>query len=237
MNTLRRLSAGALLAGLAFATSARAEVSARTNATGTYLRTVIYASASVENPRIWSVRRPVAGSVPLNPRGDAMGDLFPVVAESPTPARWPWLVWSHFNGTDYDLVWSRWLGARWSPVTPVETVSSSDDALEPALVFGADGRPSAVWLSAGDGNAQVSMSIFLDTQWMSPFPVSEAGEDPSHPTIEVLPDGRLQIGYDTPVAHVTRIVAFAKPMTIADDLTPFGTVTVSPPPDGARVKP
>jgi hypothetical protein len=237
MTSLRRLSAGALLAGLAFATSARAEVSARTSPTGTYVRTVIYASASVQNPRIWSVRRPGLGSVPLNPGGDAMGDLFPVIAESPTPSRWPWVIWSHFNGSDYDLVWSRWLGSRWSAVSPVGPVDSPDDALEPALVFGADGRPSAVWLSERVGHAQVSMSLFLDTQWMTPFPVSEAGEEPTHPSIEVLPDGRIQIGYDTPDAHVTRIVVFARPSTITDDLSPFGTVTVSPPPDGARVKP
>lgn len=237
MNTLPRLFAGALLAGLAVAPSVRAEVSAQTNGVGVYVRTVVYANASVQNPRIWSVNRPRSGYVALNPAGDATGDLFPVIAESRTQSRWPWVMWSRFNGSDYDLVWSRWLGTRWSPIAPVEPVRSSDDALEPALAFGVDGRPFAVWLSEGTGPATVTVSVFLASQWMTPFRVSDLGEDASNPSIAVLPDGRIQVGYDTPDAHVTRIVAFARPMTITDDLSPFGVVTVSPPPDGARAKP
>jgi hypothetical protein len=237
MNSSRRLFAGALLAGLAVATSARAEVAAQTNGVGVYVRTVIYANASLHNPRIWSVIRPRVGCVPLNPAGDATGDLFPAIAENRTQSQWPWVMWSHFNGSDYDLVWARWQGTRWSPISPVEAAGSPDDALEPALAFGAEGRPYAVWLSEGAGRASVSVSLFLATQWMTPFRVSDLGEDASNPSIAVLPDGRIQVGYDTPDSHVTRIVAFARPMTITDDLTPFGTVTVSPPPDGARVKP
>jgi hypothetical protein len=221
------LFASALVAGLALAGPVRAEVSAETDAFGNYLRTVIYASASVKNPRIWSAGRPRFGRWPLNRNGDATGDLFPVVRENPAQRNWPWALWSHFNGRDYDLVWSRWAGASWSAIAPVAADPSPDDAVDPSLAFGADGRPYAVWLSRNEGSAEVSMSIFLATQWMAPFRISEIGEDAVNPSIAVLPDGRIQVTYDTAVAHVTTIVAFAQPMTITDDLTPFNTVTVS----------
>jgi hypothetical protein len=227
MNTSRRLLASALVAGFGFAAPLRAEVSAETNALGSYLRTVIYANASVKHPRIWSVSRPRVGRSPLNPDGDATGDLFPAIGENQAQRGWPWALWSHFNGRDYDLVWSRWRGTGWSPVAPVEADPAADDAVDPSLAFGADGRPYAVWLSRGEGTAEVSMSIFLATQWMAPFRISEIGEDAVDPSIAVLPDGRIQVSYDTPVAHVTTIVVFAQPMTILDDLTPFNTVTVS----------
>lgn len=229
MNTSRKLFAGALVAGLALALPARAEVSAETNVLGGYLRTVIRTNASIKSPRIWGVTRPMFGRSPLNPDGDATGDLFPVVRENPAQQRWPWALWSHFNGRDYDLVWSRWLGTSWSAIESVEAVTSIDDAVDPALAFGVDGRPYAVWVSRGAGPARVSMSIFLATRWMLPFGVSEIGEDSADPEILVLPDGRLQVSYDTPEARITKIVSFARPLTITDDLTPFNTVTVSSP--------
>ena len=237
MNTSRRSVIGAILAALAVAVPARAEVSAEMNAFGRYVRTVIYASASVRNPRIWTVSRARFGNVPLNPGGDAVGDLFPVVAEDASPQRWPWVVWSRYNGNDFDLVWSRWNGTQWSPIAPVDRARDAADAVDPSIAIGSDG-PRLVWLSRGDGPAQVMLSIFLATQWMVPFPVSDPGEDAMNPTITLLPDGRMQVTYDTLAARVTKIVEFARPMTITDDLFPTGnvgaTTTTTVPPVGGQ---
>jgi len=227
MNTSRRLLVGAVLLGTALVTPVRAEVSAVTDVFGQYVRTVIYANASIRTPRIWHVSRPRIGFIPLNPHGDAAGDLLPVIAENTAQHGWPWAVWSHFNGREYNLVWSRWLGGSWSPVAPIEAVPAVGDAVDPFLAFGGDGRAYAVWLSRGTGPAEVKLSIFLATQWMAPYVVSDVGEDAADPSIALLPDGQMQVSYDTPTAHVTKIVAFARPMTITDDLTPFSNVTTS----------
>lgn len=228
MKTARRLLAIGALALLAPCAPLRAEVSAETDALGHYLRTVVFTTASVKNNlRIWAVNRIKANYSPLNPAGDLTGDLFPLVAENSAQQRWPWVAWSRFNGRDYDLVWSRWLGTGWSPVSQIEPGPGPDDAIDPDIAFDAGGRTHMVWLSRGSGPAQVNLSIFLSTHWMMPFRVSDATDDALNPTVTVLADGTIQVSYDTPRGRVTKIIRFAKPKTITDDITPFNTLSVT----------
>lgn len=227
MNFARKLIAAAALGLVAASMPVRAEVSAETDAFGTYLRTVIYANASIKNVRIWSVSRYRAGYWPVNVNGDATGDLFPAVGENPARQRWPWLLWSRFNGHDYDLMWAQWLGTGWSPVLPVETSANPEDAVEPSIAFDVAGRAHAVWLARGDGPGRVYLSIFLASRWMERFLVSDPDEDSLNPSVVVLPDGKIQVSYDTPRGRITRTIQFAKPRTITDDLTPFSTLSVS----------
>jgi hypothetical protein len=223
MNTLPKSIAAALLGIAAVVAPARAEV----NLFGSYVRTVITTSASVRNPRIWTVTHARFGRAPLNPRGDVAGDLFPAVAEDATQQRWPWVVWSHFNGTDYDLVWSRWSGDGWTAIAPLEADGNPADAVDPAIAMSSDGRPHAVWLSRAAGPATVELSIFLVSRWMAPLAISDPGEDAMNPAIAFLPDGHIQVSYDTIAAHVTKLISFARPLTITDELTPFPSVTVT----------
>ena len=228
MNTARKLLIGAALATLAAALPARAEVSAQTDATGTYLRTVIYSNASAKNFRIWTVSRIRIGYWPLNPSGDLTGDLWPTIAESPDLLRWPWVVWSHFDGQQFDLVWSRWTGTGWMPTSNVVSTGSGRDDLNPRVSFDTSGRPHMTWVSSGDdGPDHVYLSVFLATRWMAPFLVSDPSEDAQNPDIVVQPDGTIVVSYDTPAGHVTRTVRFVHPSTITDDITPFSTVTVT----------
>ena len=235
MNTLRRSMGLALLSACALFGQARAEVSAELDAFGGYVRTVIEASASVRNPRIWTVSHLRSGRVALNARGDRTGDLYPAVAEDATHQRWPFVVWSHFNGLDFDLVWSRWEGRGWSKVGTI--VSGPSDAVDPAVAISADGRPCAVWLSRGTGGATVQMSLFLVSTWSAPIVISDPGDDAMSPSIAWLSDGRIQIDYDTIGAHITKTIAFVEPLTITDDpspLPPTVTSTVTQPPLGGK---
>ena len=236
MNTLRRSMALALLGAGAVFGQARAEVSAELDAFGSYVRTVVETGASVRNPRIWAVTRLRIGHVALNSRGDKAGDLYPAVAEDGAHQRWPWVVWSHFNGLDYDLVWSRWDGRGWSPTTAVVPGNDRSDAVDPAVAISADGRPCAVWLSRGAGATTVQMSMFLVSVWSPPMVISDLGDDAMSPRVAWLSDGRIQVDYDTIGAHVTKTIAFIKPLSITDDLnpgTPSGVTTnVTQPPLG-----
>ena len=233
MKTVHSLAAGALVAcALGAGSFARAEVVAETDPTGRYVRTIVFANASVKNLRIWGATRAKIGFWPLNLSGDVSGDLWPVVAENPVQQRWPWTVWSHFNGNDFDLVWSRWLGPGWSPIAQVEPDPGLDDAVDPFVTFSASGRPHMVWLRGNggeSGTARVVFSMFLSSRWMLPLEISEPAEDAVHPTVAVRADGSIEVAYDTPSGHVTRIVRLASPTTITDDFTPFNTATVSAP--------
>jgi len=227
MNSARKLAAAAI-GILVCALPARGEVSAETDLSGKYIRTMVSANASVKNLRIWTVGRTRPTYWPLNPAGDVTGDLWPYIAESPTQDRWPWVAWSRFNGRDYDLVWSRWTAQGWTPVADVEAASPSADALEASMAFDPEGRPLLVWLTRGDdGRGHVDLSLFLNSRWMSPFRVSDWNEDALNPSIVVRSDGTIEVSYDTPRGRVTRTIKFARPSTITDDITPFGTLTVS----------
>ena len=225
--TISRLTAALALTALAATLPVRAEVSAETDATGTYIRTVVFANASLKHSKIWSVNRLRTGFTPLNPSGDDTGDLWPFIAENPINGRLPWVVWSHFDGSDFELVWSRWTDAGWSAISPVASPGDPEDALAPMVSFDPTGRPHLVWLSAGDGPKSVFLSIFLTTRWMIPFRVSDPGEDATDPVVAVLSDGTIEVGYATPIGEITKMIRFDHPRTITDDITPFSSLTVT----------
>jgi len=231
MSIARKLFAVAIVAGCC-AGALRAEVSAETVLFGNYIRTVVSSSNTLATKglRIWSVSRIRPTYWPLNPNGDFMGDLWPNIAENPVQGRWPWVTWSRYNGSDYDLAWSRWTGRGWTPLASVELTVGTDDALDSAIAFDQVGRPYLVWVSKPRvGPAQVNVSMFLSTRWMAPFQVSDTGQNATDPTIAITMDGNIEVTYETEAGEVTRVVRVTRPWTITDDITPFGTLSIAEP--------
>ncbi len=224
MKTLISLAvAGALLAGVAAEIPARAEVSAEVDAYGTYVRTVVLSSASLRSLKIWTVARARAAMFqPLNPDGDLNGDLWPFIAENPYDANRPWVVWSRFNGRDYDLAWSRWTPAGWSPVEWVEHATNLGDDMDPFVAIGPDSRPYVTWWRGENGIGRVYFSVFLATAWGPATPVSDPDVDSRSPVITVEPDGTIVVQFDTPGGPVTRRIKLILPTTITDDIIPIG---------------
>lgn len=208
-------------------TQAVAEVAAETDAFGNYLKMSLFATASMKKLRIWTVLHQKFPYFPLNPEGDLNGDQWPVIAENPRDRNRPWVIWSRFNGFEYDLAWARWQPGGWTPIAWLEQSPTPGDDLGPYLALDRDGRPHVTWWRNEYGVGRVYLSIFLATQWMFPYPVSDEGVDSQDPTITVLDECRIQIDYDTPGGRVTRIVHFARPATITDDINPFNRLSVS----------
>jgi hypothetical protein len=229
MRILRRVTVAVLvIAALGFATEVLAEVSAEVDAFGNYVRTVVLSNASVKNIKIWSVSRARPQMFPLNPSGDLNGDLWPTIAENPYNLRHPWVLWSRFNGVDYDLVWSRWFHGGWSPIEWVQSSSGSGDDIDPSVAFSSEGRPHGSWWRLDENAGSVYYSMFLSTQWMDPILVSDPGVDSRDPVVTVLPDGRIQIEFSTPDGRVLRIIVINRSQTITDDIDPFSTLTLEP---------
>lgn len=230
MNRFPSVVAALALASCVWDVPARAEVSAETDFQGNYLRTAVFYNASVRNAKIWSVQREKAGFHPLNRTGDDNGDLWPLVADQTVGEFQPWVIWSRFNGADYDLAWANFRSGAWSPVVWIEPAPSAPgDDLDPDLAFDANGRPYLVWWRNENGTGRVYLSVFLSTRWMTAFPVSEPGVDSVFPDVTVLPDGKIEVAYDTPEGRMVRIVTFARPSTITDDVTPWGSMAAGPP--------
>jgi len=235
MKTPRRFftSSAVLFMAVACGLPARAEVSAETDAFGQYVRTTIFYRTTAKNPRIWSASRNNPYYHPLNKQGDLNGDLWPAVGENPADARHPWVVWSRSRGRGYDLAWSRWTATGWKPLAWVEDTSSAGDDLQPSLAFDRQGRSYIAWWRDEGGKGHVYLSIFLESHWTRPYLVSKAGIDSRRPYIEVTTDNSIRVTFDTPSGRFSRVVAFSLPLTITDDIDPFGQMPGPPPDDSA----
>lgn len=205
---------------------ARAEVAARTNRQGKYVMTHVLPSGSDSNPQIWASRRgriAARSLVALNPNGDLNGDLWPTVAESPSPPYHPWVVWSRPDDGHLRMAWSRWDRGNWTPIQFVESKADETDQLDARVAFDEDSRPFVVWWSQDEtGRGRVWLSVFLATRWMEPFAVSDASIDASLPDVRFDDHGYLNVDFDTPDGRVSQLVMFSAPVTITDDINPQG---------------
>jgi len=219
-----RRSSLVALAGLlvALAPDPRAEVAARTDLAGNYVATEIVTTGLRGEPVIWGLRGRVARRANiLNPRGDQNGDLWPVIVESSQPQRHPWVVWSRFNGTDYDLAWSRWTPQGWRPVEPISPDSTSGDDLDPDLAFDGNGQAFLAWSRDDGGASEIYLSVWLKRRWMTAVVVSEPGVDSRYPVIVGFGDDAVDVEFTTPDGVVLQRVLFSKPGTITDDINPL----------------
>ena len=210
--------AGLLLAAVG---ELRAEVSVRTDRAGNYIATQIVTTNLRGDAVIWGMR----GRMPsrhhvLNPKGDLHGDLWPVIVESTLAPRLPWIVWSRFNGTDFDLAWSRWTAQGWRPVDAVLAEPSPGDDLDPDIAFDGDGQAYLAWSREAEGVFEVQLSVWGKRIWMSPVRVSEPGVDSRYPVIVGFGNGSVDVEFTTPTGTVVQRVLFSTPGTITDDINP-----------------
>ncbi len=218
-----------LLAGLVVQIDA--EVRVRTRADGEYLATVIVPGGPPWQQGIWGTRLRVASrggdSSLLNPQGDRYGDLAPTVAERSIAPHHPWVVWSRFNGQDYDLVYSSWRYA-WGEISPVTRAQLDGDDLDPSIGFSDHGQPVLAWWNRDleDGSGAVYYSVFQRRRWSEPVRVSRSLGG-RHPVVEVV-DGTVSIHYDSDdgSTRLIFVVPMFDPTTITDDIDPQGLLPV-----------
>jgi hypothetical protein len=224
MAMLRGLTISSLLViFLAASVGVQAEVSVRTDRQGEYLMTqVLHSGPHLAEKNVWSPRgRGSRTGQVLNPHGDANGDLWPSVAEAPSTPHYPWVVWSRFNGLEYDLAWSRWTERGWSDIASLGRPAAAGDDLDPDLMVNSEGRPFTVWWRDEEGGGRVYVSVFLANRWMPAYLISDPQVDSRYPSLlSIEPDGSLSVEYATPEGTVSGIVVFELPDTIVDDINP-----------------
>jgi hypothetical protein len=210
------------LFGLVCTIDSRAEVRAITDRNGDYRGTRIV--GGVRNG-IWSPSTRVRAKAILNPGGDLNGDRWPAIAESNIKPHFPYVVWSRRNGSRFDLAWSRWEGDRWRQISWLDPQShEGGDNLDAHLTFGPGARPYVVWWRQNGQQGQVFLSIYLKSQWMAPFPLTDGSVDSRYPHVEVSSKGDILVRYHTPAGDVQQEVFFDSPVTITDDVNPLDCV-------------
>jgi hypothetical protein len=209
------LTAAAFLA-LVVCLPASGEVAAKLDENGNYVG-MVYRMGSLS--RIWASPAPTFDRRPLNPTGDILGDLAPAVIESPIGNHWPIAVWSHPNGPDYDLVFSRWTGRCWAPMSFIEADNAYND-LDPRMVMTSQGRPYLAWGRSEPSNGVIMFSMFLENRWMTPIRVSSTGVNAHDPQIVLVSDSQVRVTYSTATGTQTRYVTIPMTDSITDDIDP-----------------
>lgn len=225
MRTISILAAASLALG-ALGPATLAEVSVKTDRKGQYQMTQVTTAGSRSAARVWSVSSRSAGKRALNPEGDRNGDLWPSIAESTVAPHHPLVVWSRYNGSEYDLAWSRWDRTTWEPVRWVEAQSNIGDDLDADLSFDRRGRPFVAWWRDEGGIGRVFLSVFSGGDWIAAYPVSEAGVDGRYPVLDIHNNGEIRVQYETAEGTVSQLVSFNEPVTITDDINPHGHLTL-----------
>jgi len=206
-----------LLAGV----DPRAEVAVRTDRTGQYVGTEMITTGLRGEPVVWGLRGRLARRIDvLNAKGDLIGDLWPVITESSLAPNYPWVVWSRFNGSDYDLAWSRWNPGGWQPVEPVLAGPQVGNDLDPDLAFDPEGHAFLTWSRQVDETAQIQVSVWMKHAWSTPIVVSEPDVDSRYPAILAAGNGAVDIEFATPDGLVVQRVVFSGADTITDDINP-----------------
>ena len=116
----------------------------------------------------------------LNATGAANGDRGAVFAIDPQTGR-PFVAWSWFDGSDYEVVISQWGGSGWT-AKEIVTDNAVDD-LDPSIAFGADGSCKVSWWRPGSGGEVWYRDKVVGGTWAGEERVSAQVEVGSRPSV------------------------------------------------------
>jgi len=84
----------------------------------------------------------------------------------------PWIVWTAYDGEDYEIFHSRWMGTKWAPETPLTNNRSLSD-LSPSLRFLPGNTAILAWSQASKGSRiclkQLRNGKWGETRFLSPI--------------------------------------------------------------------
>jgi hypothetical protein len=234
MNTHRRSrSLAAALSLLLVPAVTLAEVSVQLDHEGKYKRYFYLTRGNGSSSVVWTQVRP---SVPLhhllNPLGDNLGDLAPIIRTHPVTG-YPWVVWARNIGNQKQLGFALWDGAVWSSPAPIAANAGPllYDELDPDLTFDGTGTPYLVWWRA-EQFAQVYFSTIVRGVWTPPLRISVEGTVSRTPTIAL--DGtKAIVTYQTESGPTSAVVETAVLIQSATNLMDSPTPPLyNPPPAG-----
>jgi len=121
------------------------------------------------------------------------------------PAGRPWLVWSAYDGEDYEVYWVRWNGSAWSAEEKL-TDNRDSDAFS-SLVFLREAGPIVVWKRSGR-NGTVHARFMEAGVWGPEVKVAGGAGRPIVDPRAAVRDGRLVISWRSGGALISKSLAF-----------------------------
>ena len=139
------------------------------------------------------------------------------------PAGRPWLVWSSYDGEDYEIYWARWNGNAWSEE---EKLTDNRDAdTFPSLAFLRGIGPGVIWSRAGRSGGAVHARFMEAGAWGPEVEViGGAGREIANPRTAIQ-DDRLVISWQSGDGVISKSL-------ILQELKAFGPYVPPPSPSG-----
>ena len=192
---------------------ARSEISTQSSAAGT---TLLYIFGKTSDPDPWPsfgrVRPGAPASSLLNENGDLHGDKRPDLAFHQGSA--PAVVWSYWDGSDFEIAYSEWTGAAWTQ-TLLLTDNVVDD-LDPKIAIDASGQPVLAWWRSGQVPAVFSRRRSVAAIWEPESQVSPADQHARIPSVAVPSDGQVRISYEVNLGSTRQVVVTRDDRTSAE---------------------
>ncbi len=104
----------------------------------------------------------------------------------------PWVVWSRYDGADYEVYGSRWEGTGWSAEEALTEDAGSD--AWPGIVFLEGALPVVVWTNSRGPSSSLRARLFAAGAWGPTLEVLAAGGEIAEPRISAR-DGRLAVAW------------------------------------------
>ncbi len=104
----------------------------------------------------------------------------------------PWVVWSQYDGNDYEIRASRWGGLGWSDEEALTNDAGSD--AWPGIVFLQGSLPVVVWANARGRENALRARVFAEGAWGPTLELLATGEELAEPRVSTR-DGRLVVAW------------------------------------------
>ena len=104
----------------------------------------------------------------------------------------PWVVWSGYDGEDYEVVGVRWDGAEWSDEEALTDDAGSD--AWPGIVFLGHSLPVVVWANSRGWTTSLRARVFAAGAWGPTLELLAPGENIAEPRASVR-GGRLVLSW------------------------------------------
>lgn len=159
-----------------------AELSATKDSEGNYSNT-IFIYSNFPDYQVWEKLSYNQNRRTLNENGDANGDQKPEFGLNPITG-FPEVVWSKFDGSDYEISYSYFNGSEWANH---EIITNNDlNDFDPCIEFSDDGTVKVAWWSDEEIQQVYYKIRKINGEWSSNLRVSNPLERSIFPSITAL---------------------------------------------------
>jgi len=119
----------------------------------------------------------------------------------------PWLVWSGFDGNDYEIRVARGRGTDWTAESPI--TSNEDQDIFPSLTILPDGNPLVVWQRSAPGSAKILARRRSAGAWSREMILAAPASPLSRPVRADADAGRIGLAWEEGGSVRTAIIESA----------------------------